>query len=401
MKWKGWTTRYNTWEPEENILDTRLIHIFERSNTSASIKRGPKKKERHHDPDPETEEEDNDNETIPDDTQIEAPDLDKIVDRDEAKEKKEKDRAEKKERKEAKQEAKSEKKKLAMQQSSQDRPMTATTATNAATSVCAASTVASSSEHSTIVDEQHLSRPNSTATVDALMVVVAPNLAPLLADVDTNSSSSEDQPLRIKEMVAGTKRKAEVLSKESGKIGVTIKTSPEAPPPAKVQACETTTPVTALFKCEPAPLSPETPASHPESDIPIEKQRRSPRPQTPPPPPPPLPAQQPAAVAAVKVEPDHGGLLVAVKPVVASSTTPRNDQHQHSTSNNNNTLKKLPTVPVSPRAAHPRLWLPKMRTSDQVFITDVTVNLETVTIRECKTERGFFRERDMKNDIIN
>ncbi|XP_072044104.1 uncharacterized protein [Amphiura filiformis] len=29
VKWKGWPCRYNTWEPEEHILDFQLIRIFE------------------------------------------------------------------------------------------------------------------------------------------------------------------------------------------------------------------------------------------------------------------------------------------------------------------------------------------------------------------------------------
>lgn len=69
-----------------------------------------------------------------------------------------------------------------------------------------------------------------------------------------------------------TKRKVEVLSKESGKIGVTIKTSPEVTPPNKLLCTNiSATPITVPNKSEPAPLSPETPASHPESNTPPEK----------------------------------------------------------------------------------------------------------------------------------
>lgn len=58
--------------------------------------------------------------------------------------------------------------------------------------------------------------------------------------VDSDSSnSSVDIPLLPRKEPAGTKRKAEVLSKESGKIGVTITTSSPSsgsgsPPPNKI-----------------------------------------------------------------------------------------------------------------------------------------------------------------------
>lgn len=58
--------------------------------------------------------------------------------------------------------------------------------------------------------------------------------------VDSDSSSSSaDMPLLPRREPAGTKRKAEVLSKESGKIGVTITTSSPSsgggsPPPNKI-----------------------------------------------------------------------------------------------------------------------------------------------------------------------
>ncbi|XP_059152844.1 chromobox protein homolog 8-like [Physella acuta] len=43
VKWKGWSIKYNTWEPEENILDHRLIEQFKRESSGGG-KRGPKPK---------------------------------------------------------------------------------------------------------------------------------------------------------------------------------------------------------------------------------------------------------------------------------------------------------------------------------------------------------------------
>lgn len=44
VKWKGWSPKYSTWEPEENILDPRLIQLFKEKLESAGLKRGPKPK---------------------------------------------------------------------------------------------------------------------------------------------------------------------------------------------------------------------------------------------------------------------------------------------------------------------------------------------------------------------
>lgn len=183
-----------------------------------------------------------------------------------------------------------------------------------------------------------------------------------LPDIDTNSSSSEDTTPLGRRDLAGTKRKAEVLSKESGKIGVTIKTSPEGPSPPKAISIEGTpsllVPSSRKTDKQP-PLSPETPASRPESDTPASDK-------------------------------------TAVVPKNDEESPPKNKEV---TVDNNNTISR-PLI-YSPKAAPPRLWLPKSRVAEQIFITDVTVNLETVTIRECKTERGFFRERDCKSDVAN
>ncbi|XP_048871024.1 chromobox protein homolog 6a [Brienomyrus brachyistius] len=48
VKWKGWAIKYSTWEPEENILDGRLIAGFEQKERERELygpkKRGPKPK---------------------------------------------------------------------------------------------------------------------------------------------------------------------------------------------------------------------------------------------------------------------------------------------------------------------------------------------------------------------
>ncbi|XP_049627665.1 chromobox protein homolog 7 isoform X1 [Suncus etruscus] len=48
VKWKGWPPKYSTWEPEEHILDPRLVLAYEekeeKDRASGCRKRGPKPK---------------------------------------------------------------------------------------------------------------------------------------------------------------------------------------------------------------------------------------------------------------------------------------------------------------------------------------------------------------------
>lgn len=279
------------------------------------------------------------------------------------------------------------------------------------------------------------------------------------SSLDSTSSSSEDHPLR--ETPTGTKRKAEVL-KESGKIGVTIKTSPpmtstslssatspnssgkstpnqatqkpaadlspktpsgktgsqaplpqqqqqqhkthlETVPPARERSSSTGSNKQSTLQVsvpvanrssqsnqnatEPqAPLSPETPASRPESNTPPEQAL----------------GKNDRANEVAGQQPRRGGVLPEgngeqQREVMVDEPQQRLPGEEEEEENNNVCPEKISRreLPMSPKTVAPRLWLPKNRNTDQVFITDVTVNLQTVTIRECKTGEGFFREREM------
>lgn len=487
MKWKGWSQKYNTWEPEENILDTRLIEIFE--DNQAAVAAGPGKR-----PGPKTKKEKAaaEAEALDDD----EDDLDTTVNSSVVEE-----------APPAKTSKPSNKHKNRILDESDDDTDGGATVKSVATSVPAAEETKKSHKHhhhhhhhhhhndgkhstgsnkpqSTKDKTQKTTEPSSGSKckedknasggsprlemqkrINNILPLSIPPVSTSLkhalvakvkaqrdSSLDSTSSSSEDQPLR--ETPTGTKRKAEVL-KESGKIGVTIKTSPPMTSTSLSSATTTSpnsgtgkapaTPIQTPHKEKPAadpspkspsaskrsqsqekppttaakggsaesssapsskdsgkqgslqisvpvanrssqpnknptepqaPLSPETPASRPESNTPPEQA---------------LGKNEGPGRGAGEAE-QNGDQQAAVAVPAAA----QDDDEE----NNNNVCpekmsRKEAEVPMSPKTVAPRLWLPKNRNTDQVFITDVTVNLQTVTIRECKTGEGFFREREM------
>ncbi|XP_033609961.1 polycomb group protein Pc isoform X3 [Cryptotermes secundus] len=437
VKWKGWSQKHSTWEPEENILDLRLIDIFERGQRGdpTSHKRGPGRKKdsaRYHD----THQQQQQQEVGRSDAE-DAEEVQGGVGGD----------------------------------SSQDE---------------------GAGGNSSALPELELGEreDDDAGCADATSVTPPPpNLVALPPDVvDGDSSSSEDRPIISRREPVGTKRKAEVLSKESGKIGVTITTSSSSssssgagsPPPSKLPRLLPVKSVTASTSpsYSPQQVHGRRPSSSkPTSDASVISQddadgvgcalsagspppasgRGSKSPASSPP-----PALSPTSPRSNST--DKKILAPALSPVTShtsqeqqgtdTATTSRTEdshkqkrsQQESSTvatgeisgstvmdqtgetsalnssvsvtggslvnghlsaysSNSNINTGSLDEVDKPPPTLIPQLltspsseyWHARNPVADQVFITDVTVNLKTVTIRECKTEKGFFRNRDVSN----
>ncbi|XP_033609962.1 polycomb group protein Pc isoform X4 [Cryptotermes secundus] len=394
VKWKGWSQKHSTWEPEENILDLRLIDIFERGQRGdpTSHKRGPGRKKdsaRYHDTHQQQQQQEVGRSDAEDAEEVQGgvggdssqdegaggnssalPEL-------ELGEREDDDAGKKPE---------------AVQGGEGGGGDSAKDDKGATQSTRKLPELEPGAHDTSSKD----------GCADATSVTPPPpNLVALPPDVvDGDSSSSEDRPIISRREPVGTKRKAEVLSKESGKIGVTITTSSSSssssgagsPPPSKLPRLLPVKSVTA--STSPSYSGTDTATTSRTEDS--HKQKRS--------------QQESSTVATGEISGstvmDQTGETSALNSSVSVTGGSLVNGHLSAYSSNSNiNTGSLDEVDKPPPTLIPQLltspsseyWHARNPVADQVFITDVTVNLKTVTIRECKTEKGFFRNRDVSN----
>lgn len=223
----------------------------------------------------------------------------------------------------------------------------------------------------------------------------------LLLPSTPKQSSKSPSPLPKPHKV---KRKAEVLSKESGKVGVTITTSPPVSESkvAKLLSpiiVQSTNSLPSVISSQDGGKTPKRKAS--EHALPaVLTNQNSPAAES-------QHLTLTAILQSTQTNVKSRDTLAAAAPISSRTSgepaRPQEDaatavtqggggQHQApdtaSVAETPTQRLQYKTILANPG---PDYWLARNPVVDNVFITDVTVNLNTVTIRECKTEKGFFK----------
>lgn len=229
--------------------------------------------------------------------------------------------------------------------------------------------------------------------------VVAKPPSTLLVPATPKPSSKSPSPLPKPHKV---KRKAEVLSKESGKVGVTITTSP----PVSDSKVPKIQPLTNVQDTNNMPIVLLT-----RDDNRVVPKRKSSEHALPSNQISPAPENQHLTLTAIlqstPTSVKSRDTLAAAAPISSRTSgepaRPQEDAATAVTQGAGGQHQALDTASVAETPTQrlqyktilanpgPEYWLARNPVVDNVFITDVTVNLNTVTIRECKTEKGFFK----------
>lgn len=243
---------------------------------------------------------------------------------------------------------------------------------------------------------------NDTREEEKVSTVAAKSATTLLVSSTPKQSSKSPSPLPKPHKV---KRKAEVLSKESGKVGVTITTSPpvtesKVPKLLSPTNVQNTSSLPQVVPTQDGSKTPKRKSS--EHALPaVLTNQNSIAPEN---------NQHLTLTAILQSTPTSAksrDTLAAAAPISSRTSgepaRPQEDAATAVTQGGGGQHQVLDTASVAETPTQrlqyktilanpgPEYWLARNPVVDNVFITDVTVNLNTVTIRECKTEKGFFK----------
>ncbi|XP_067135066.1 chromobox protein homolog 8-like [Centruroides vittatus] len=363
VKWKGWSPKYNTWEPEENILDVRLLEAFEASQKERdSTKKGPKpKKERTQscgeaaDGRPATET--TKLETAQDQQQPQQAGATRGASAAAPRDEPSVDGSETCEATAKKEATKRKNGDCAKEQLSDPAVLRAV------------GVVPTGRREETVVPAVKMAKVTKEAV---------PESAPE-STVDGGADASLETPAAAAKRAATGKTASKSGQQQTAATGGRVQE--EAPPPPPLP---------------PPSSAPATQHKSVSTQIGASDERSAPK------------GTDDSRKSAPTGGPEEGAKddnsdrenvdETAEKNEVSVRAAPRADgQKTLLQSKNVNASAALPVSPALSGKCHPPsppdFWRKQNSLVDQIFITDVTANLVTVTVRECRTSFGFFRDR--------
>ncbi|CAL8123815.1 unnamed protein product [Orchesella dallaii] len=386
VKWKGWSMRHSTWEPEENILDQRLIDAFERCQRDSNQtpnKRGPKPKNKA----PLTRERDRDRDSSPmspksksSDSRLKSkspsPDSDDESDTEDVSYKEKTPRKETLKRKAE-----------VIKESGKIGVTITTTPKSSPTQHANSANKSGDQRDSSSSPPAKVARTSTSTTSYHSKAESTTNSTQSSSSPTHHHSKKEKDPYHF-----STKKETKFDPEEARRALLKGKTDrSKSPSKATAERKHSTSSTPGSNNNASGSGANSTASSH--SHHQQQQHQHHNQVST-------LSNSVSSITSSISTPPSlQNGKVGRALSTSGMSTPPSLIQAPASSScreenNNYNGSGTTTTTEENNNALPAEYWLNRQPLADQIVITDVTVCDMTVTIRECKTKQGFFRERD-------